>query len=634
MAQGASLQLISGTVPPEIQNLGLQPVGQLPPSQTLSLAIGLPPRNSEELDRLFADVSDPASPNFRHYITYGEFTDMFGPTDGDYQSVIDFARAHGLAVTQTYPNRVLVDVQGSVSDIENALHVHLLVYNHPTEGRTFYAPDAEPSIDLATPVMSIAGLTDFVKPQPMTRPVLGSGTPHELTGSGPSGSYMGSDFRRAYVPGTALTGTGQKVGLLQFDSGFYQSDITAYETLAGIPNIPITPVLLDGYSGGPGSGNVEVSLDIEMAISMGPGLSEVRVYEGSITDDILNAMAADTSVKQFGASWTYGIDGTSNTIWRQMGVQGQSFYNASGDGDAYVGSGVPTPCDDPYLMSVGGTTLFMTAGGAAYTSERAWNWTHQGQNGTGTGGGIGRYTIPSWQVGIDMTQNLGSTTKRNVPDIAMTADNVYVKYGHGASGIEGGTSCATPLWASFTSLVNQEARSMSLPTMGFINPALYALGMGQASTCYFHDITVYDNTWSSSPSHYFAVTGYDLCTGWGTPTVNLPDGLVGNANPCTPADVANGSPLMSDGAIVLPNPARGMCSVSFDCPSAGPVHITVLDVNGRVVRNLLDGPLTAGRHTIAWDGRDGAGRTLANGVYITRVQAGPLVRIGKAVLAR
>ena len=72
-------------------------------------------------------------------------------------------------------------------------------------------------------------------------------------GSGPAGAYMGYDFRNAYVPGVSQTGAGQTVGLLQFDSGFFQSDITAYETQAGLPNVPVQPVLLDGYGGGPGS---------------------------------------------------------------------------------------------------------------------------------------------------------------------------------------------------------------------------------------------------------------------------------------------------------------------------------------------------------------------------------------------
>ena len=53
--------------------------------------------------------------------------------------------------------------------------------------------------------------------------------PQNGPGSGPNGAYAGKDFRAAYLPGETLRGQGQVIGLLQFD-GFYQADITAYES--------------------------------------------------------------------------------------------------------------------------------------------------------------------------------------------------------------------------------------------------------------------------------------------------------------------------------------------------------------------------------------------------------------------
>ena len=119
-----------------------------------------------------------------------------------------------------------------------------------------------------------------------------------------------------------------------------------------------------------------------------------------------------------------------------------------------------------------------------------------------------------------MSANQGSTTLRNIPDVALTADNVYVVYGNGKSGAFGGTSCATPLWAAYTALVNQLALTNGEPTVGFINPIVYGMGKGSNSLSYtslFHDITTGNNENSSSPTKFTAVAGYDLCTGWGTP---------------------------------------------------------------------------------------------------------------------
>src|SRR5258708_9294338 len=189
-------------------------------------------------------------------------------------------------------------------------------------------------------------------------------------------------------------------------------------------------------------------------------------------------------------------------------------YQASGDSDAYFGAIMP-PADDPYISIVGGTTLTMTSGGGSYVSETVWNW----GGGTGTGGGIStKYAIPSWQQGIDMAANQGSTTKRNLPDVAMTADNVFIFAGNGQRYNVGGTSCAAPLWAGFTALINQAALANGEPVAGFINPAVYALGKSAGFGANFHDITAGNNKSPTSPTKFVAVAGYDLCTGWGTPT--------------------------------------------------------------------------------------------------------------------
>jgi subtilase family serine protease len=87
-----------------------------------------------------------------------------------------------------------------------------------------------------------------------------------------------------------------------------------------------------------------------------------------------------------------------------------------------------------------------------------------------------------------------------------------------SSGELGGTSCAAPLWAAFTALVNEQGALNQRSPVGFLNPALYGLGLGSSYAATFHDITTGNNTNLSSPDKFYAVTGYDLCTGWGTPT--------------------------------------------------------------------------------------------------------------------
>ena len=535
-ANGAERQVLYGHIPKAVTESHLQPVGRLSGSTNLYLAVGLPLRNKAELNNLLQQIYDPASPQYHQYLTPEQFTERFGPTKQDYQALIDFVMANGMTVTGRHPNRALLDVTGSVGDIEKVFHLTMRVYQHPTEARTFYAPDVEPSLDLAVPVLHISGLNNFTVPHPKQLVRRPSGEAKNATpnaGSGTSGAYTGHDFRAAYLPGvTTLTGEGQVVGLLEFD-GYYASDITMYEAQTALPSVTLANVLLDGFKGipttGPNSGNGEVALDIEMSISMAPGLSKVIVYEagpGGIANDILSRMASDNQAKQLSCSWSFGVlgpDPTADQFFQQMTAQGQSFFDASGDTGAFSGStSGEFPSDDPYITQVGGTTLTTTGPAGNWVSETVWNdgcFRHNCASCSASGGGISTsYSIPSYQLGTSMSANQGSTTRRNIPDVAMVGDNIAFVADNGQQETAVGTSFAAPLWAGFIALVNQQAATFGQPPVGFLNPAIYAIGNGASYTSAFHDITTGNNTPPTcSPSQFFAVAGYDLCTGWGTP---------------------------------------------------------------------------------------------------------------------
>jgi hypothetical protein len=132
--------------------------------------------------------------------------------------------------------------------------------------------------------------------------------------------------------------------------------------------------------------------------------------------------------------------------------------------------------------------------------------------------------IPQYQAEVSMAMNGGSTTFRNYPDVAMAADNVEIFF-QGNTRVDGGTSAAAPLWAGFTALVNQRSAQNASGLMGFLNPTLYAIGLtrGSPTDVYsnsFNDITSGNNA-NGFGSGFNAVPGYDLVTGWGSPTCQL-----------------------------------------------------------------------------------------------------------------
>ena len=520
VAQAAAL---AGHVPAAVAHL--KPLRDFAGTNRLRLVVGLPLHNQADLDQLLLQLYDPAGTNYHRWLTPVEFGQRFGPTDEDYRKVIGFVQGKGLKVAGLSANRMLVDVEAPVADIEKALHVTLRLYPHPTEKRNFYAPDTEPTVDPDVAILHISGLDNFTLPHRLGKFTLAplaatKAIKSFYTGSAPDGSFMGNDFRTAYVPGVTYTGAGQYIAIVDVGGLYYPNDIYRYELAAGLStNIVVTNIVTTFTSNwttpltGSGTDDGEEALDICMAMSMAPGATILN-YEGE-AHDLFNQIALDNKAKQMTLSYGFGIDASIMQTFQQFLAQGQALSQASGDGDSDLDGGTGLT-GNPYATIVGGTTLTTSGAGGLWSSETAWNW---GGNG-GSGGGISGYGIPTWQQGVATAANLGSAAYRNYPDVAMPADGVYLISKNGtAVGSIGGTSCASPLWAGFMALVNQRAASLGKPAVGFPNPAIYAIGKGPYATyaSSFHDITTGNNFDSQNPTRFAATSGYDLCTGWGTP---------------------------------------------------------------------------------------------------------------------
>jgi subtilase family serine protease len=474
---------------------------RVPPATQLTLSVGLAINDVDYLADTAKQIADPSSPSYQKYLTPEQFAEKFGATAADYQTVLDWAQANHLGVT-AHKNRFVADVTGSVADIETALAVHLNYRQRP-DGTEFFAPDAEPSVKLAVPVEHISGLQNFVPPQ-------------SAGGSGSGGNYQGNDFRNAYAPNMTLTGAGQKIGIFMLD-GFAQSDINGYATLIGETFLPVQ-VVPTSATLTPG---VEGTLDIEMAYSMAPAAQVVAFVGTSNRTQMLTNMTDREDIKQFSSSW-FWYDGTTTdtNLMLQLATQGQSFFQATGDGGAYQVGVFPTyvsgslDCRQfPSITMVGGTSLHMTNSGASYgTLETAWS---------GSSGGIeSSVAIPSFQWGI-AGDNGASASNRNVPDVAAQAAGGTI-YESGKVQYWGGTSQATPLWAGFMALTNELKANFfgSSSSVGFANPALYNLASTSAYATSFHDV-VSGCTPDKSGNSYCSGKGYDLTTGLGSPQHTL-----------------------------------------------------------------------------------------------------------------
>jgi subtilase family serine protease len=517
VCQAQSRELMTRHVRDAVVNGQAAIVGHLPRSQTLRLVLVLPQRNTQELDRLVEDVSDPASPRYRQYLTVGEFTERFGPAREDYEAVKDFARSNGFTIVGTSRNRTNLDVVGTVDTIERALHVTLGFYKHPTENRVFYAPDREPTPDTPVRLWRISGLDNYSIPRPAlkrrdtsTEEVISNAT----TGSCPSSSFCGSDMRAAYYGGTALTGAGQTVGLFEFVGTDLADLTTYYKNTKQTNNVPVHLVSVDGTStscvAAQGCDDTEQTLDMTQALGMAPGMAGLTMYVGSSDAALLNGMATASPLdNSLSCSWSWRPPDptTDDPYFRQLAVQGQTFFVAAGDsGDWQEGSPFWWPADNQYVVSVGGTDLTTASAGGPWKSEIAWS---------DGGGGISPtpVAIPSWQVKTAASCASCSQTERNAPDVAANANFTFYVCADQTTctaNLYGGTSFAAPMWAGYVALLNQaEARGGHKP-VGFIDPALYSLGLSASYSKDFNDITTGSNGYSAGK-------GYDLATGWGSP---------------------------------------------------------------------------------------------------------------------
>ena len=487
------------------------------PTRVLRLDLVLPIRDQTGLDNFLEELYDPSSPSYRHFLTVSEFTSKFGPSQEDYDAVINFATTNGFNVVGGSRDGMDVQIEGSVASIESAFHVTMGVYYDTKDKRSFYAPNEEPSIDLPFQLWHISGLDNYSIPHPRYTHRNPTAIPNATTGSGPSSSFLGSDMRAAYygeTGATALTGAGQNLGLFEY-SGTDLADLTTYYKNIGQTNkVPVTLLSTDGTSTScvaPSCDDTEQTLDITQALGMAPGLASMVVYVGSTDTAILSSMTSHNPLPAtIGCSWgwTPADPSTLNPYWQKMAAQGQTFFAAAGDSSTWSSTNEAWPADAAYVVSVGGTDLTTHSPGGAWASETAW---------ASSGGGISPdgIAIPSWQqlAGVINSSNKGSLTLRNGPDVAANANNTFYVCANQTTCTAneyGGTSFAAPMWAAYIALANQQSIANGGKLLGFINPSIYSIGVSSNYNTNFHDII------SGTSGSYQAVVGYDLVTGWGS----------------------------------------------------------------------------------------------------------------------
>lgn len=576
------------------------------------------------LQQYATGVSSPGAAEFRRFITPQEFAARFGPSPGTIQAVRDWLAGEGFELGPTSANGLEIPFTATVGQLQRAFGTQIHHYRL-ADGRAAYANLAAPQVpaSLSGSLQGIFGLQDLVRRHdslgPMT-PVAPTSAPQtNPPTSGPTfscGSYqsppytagqIASAYKLSSLYADGLLGGGVTVGLFELES-FSATDISTYQGCYGT-STPVSTILVDGGSGSTGAGSGEAALDIEDVIGLAPD-TNIEVYEGPNTDsgavDTYNAMVSQDTARVISTSWglcelesTTATMDAENTIFEEAAAQGQTVLAAAGDSGAY-GCSSPTyahslsvddPASQPFVTGVGGTT--MSALGPPPT-ETVWDTS---STSAGGGGVSAVWPMPSWQTGTGVIESGYSSGApcgaasgsycREVPDVTASADpnDGYLIYWNGAWYSFGGTSAATPTWASVIALIDN---GCAAGPVGFANPRLYATA-GTAT----NDIT------SGNNGYYPAGPGYDMASGLGSPIAtssllsDLCTPMVGGLSPSSgPSSGATSVTISGIGFTPQSMVAFGTtpaAGVSFDSsfrltatapPGTGAVHVTVTTAAG------------------------------------------------------
>jgi kumamolisin len=505
--------VVTAAVPSQVSDGLARDIGPSRAAQTIRLAIGLQPPHMTAEQQYLNEIQDKSSPLFHQYLSEGAWTARFGPTVAAQQAVVSWAQQAGLTVTHLYPNRLIVDVSGSVGAIENALSVQL--NNYSLKGKSFFANAADPVLPgkLSGIVQSIEGLSSLQTMFPQMTSAREPASPAYVAGPVVAdGAHAAANGSRADLRAARQASRGVKPDITSgaydptdlyssqaYDYNALEAESSCCNPLSNPGNSPAQTSIaiatfgaqqvgdMSGFQsqypylayafqeinidGTPACCDAEGTLDLEwataMANSFGASQSTAKVYlydganfNDATFTDMYNQMVSDNVARVFMTGWSctenFGCTGpemsTRDAIFSEMAGQGWTLDAASGDRGAYDDCShlaVSFPASDPNVVGVGGTDLSLGSG-PIYNSEVGWSGGPDGCGGNDGGSGGGCSSVFA-APSYQSNEPCGSGS-RAVPDISLNGDWVDAPqnfYFDGALSGTGGTPLAAAELAGF-----------------------------------------------------------------------------------------------------------------------------------------------------------------------------------------
>jgi kumamolisin len=550
-------------------------LGPAPADTPMRVQVALTDPRAAQEAALAAAVVDPHSPDYRKFLTPGQYADRFRLPTAVTAEVTRWLDGGGVHVDRVSGVGDLIGVTGTVAAFDRLFAVHLGTYQ--VDGHRFVANDTAPLVP--GPVRAVLGLNTWQRFAPV-RPAgswQAGGPRHVL------GAFAGNvDVRKLWTAYDAPAGNqGQGVRMGVFMAGNTApiiGSLRVFEQAEQLPRVPVRVVRAqpgqpDEFASNDGA--EEWELDTQAASGMAPQVSELDLYTAkSLQDadvvgefaywaddktgpDMMNAsfgacestpFAFQTGRGSLSAAIGNNIQESVEKSLRQAFTEGRTVFAAAGDsgsscaavslpvvggGNGVLNQGVPAqlyPAASPYVTAVGGTVVDLNADGSR-KSEETWAF---------TGGGSALFIPrPDWQSGepainrpclltdADGVAQPPGTICRGVPDIATLSGSdlqgLYI-VNYDKPGNASGTSLSSPLAMGSWARVAAAARTRIGPAA----PAIYRLSPDKRA----HDF--YDITAGEAIGNGLNIPGpgWDYTSGYGVPDIShLAGDLAGGTVP-------------------------------------------------------------------------------------------------------
>lgn len=476
-------------------------------------------------------------------LTPEQLRDKYAPRSEDVKKVKKGLKRFGLVVESESPDTGSLIVGGTAAQMEAAFQPRLGLYRSAEDGEFRGRGDKlkVPS-ELQGLLSAVVGLDQrrVARRLPKTRATPApAASPRTVRALGPAAV----EKRYSFPPGGA---SGQTIAIAEFGGGYFPDDVQKFcqNHRRPVPDVeivsigapPLTPADIDRLPTGQQQQKLGESREVMMDVEIVAGLcsdAKICVFFSSfdqkgwidLLDQVIAMKPAPVAVcmswgmAEDASDWSLAARDAINRRLHHASLLGITVCAAAGDD----GSGdemhdgrahVHFPASSPFVLSVGGTML-------DGEQEVVW-WNHPGdrsvRRGGATGGGVSvEFNRPAWQNVSVRSLNAGTIDGRIVPDVAALAGlPAYSFVFNGRSTRGGGTSAATPLWASLIARIAAETPDRS---PAFLAPLLYEPGpsghvRGKQA---FADVTRGDNKSPQLGLGYRARRGYDAVTGWGVP---------------------------------------------------------------------------------------------------------------------